>query len=487
MRHEIGLRSRTFLVAVGVAWIVSGMAKASMGAELLVGAATINITPEVPVALSGQMVTRIAREVRSPLTATALALESRQDDKVLDQAIMVSCDLLSIPEGLLNQLRQGLKDRLSDFEVKKLFLNATHTHTGPVLQEGLYDLPGKDLIQPADYLRFLTERLGDLVVRAWETRKPGAVSWGLGHAAVAQNRRAIYAGGHAQMYGRTDVPEFRGIEGYEDHDVDALFFWDRSQKLIAIAVNLACPAQEVEGDSTVDADFWHEVRVKLRQLYSQDLLVMGWIGAAGDQSPHLMYRQQAEERMRQLRGLTRLQEIARRISRAVEEAYDVARKDIRSDVPLLHKVEQIQLPVRKVTEEEMAHAQGRVEALSKDSLNWRRRVWHQKVVDRYQRQKTNPHFDVELHIIRLGDVALATNPFELFTDFGIQIKARSKAIQTFVIQLTGVGGYIPTEKAVRGGDYSAIVESNQVGPEGGQVLVDRTVERINSLWADKPY
>ncbi|MGB2820340.1 MAG: hypothetical protein WBF17_05125, partial [Phycisphaerae bacterium] len=62
------------------------------------------------------------------------------------------------------------------------------------------------------------------------------------------------------------------------------------------------------------------------------------------------------------------------------------------------------------------------------------------------------------------------------------IKARSKAVQTFVVQLVGPGTYLPTERAVRGGHYSAIVHSSLVGPEGGQVLVDRTVELVDSLW-----
>jgi hypothetical protein len=46
---------------------------------------------------------------------------------------------------------------------------------------------------------------------------------------------------------------------------------------------------------------------------------------------------------------------------------------------------------------------------------------------------------MELHVLRFGDVAIATNAFELFTEFGIQMKARSRALQTFVIQLAGPG------------------------------------------------
>ena len=114
--------------------------------------------------------------------------------------------------------------------------------------------------------------------------------------------------------------------------------------------------------------------------------------------------------------------------------------------------------------------------------------WHEGVVQRFESQKTDPKptCEMELHVLRIGDAVVCTNPFELFTDYGIRIKARSKAVQTFVVQLAGVelsGSYLPTEKAVRGGGYSADVESNLVGPEGGQILVNRTVELIDSLWA----
>ena len=88
-------------------------------------------------------------------------------------------------------------------------------------------------------------------------------------------------------------------------------------------------------------------------------------------------------------------------------------------------------------------------------------------------------------MIRLGDIAIATNPFELYLDYGLQMKARSKAEQTFVVQLTaGRGIYLPTARAVAGGGYSAMISDNIVGPEGGQILVDRTVELINGMWAE---
>jgi hypothetical protein len=288
------------------------------------------------------------------------------------------------------------------------------------------------------------------------------------------------------MYGPTERLDFRGIEGSEDQGVEVLCFWDGDGRLLATAINVACPAQEVEGRSAVNADFWHDVRESLRARHGKDLLVLGWTGAAGDQSPHLMYRKRAEERMRTLRGLTRLQELSRRIVAAWDEAYEGARKEQHTGAVLVHKVATIELPVRRVTETEAAEARAKVEALAKDPRNRRLVVWHGDVVQRYERQQagTVEPFAMELHAIRLGDVAIAANPFELFTEFGIQMKARSRALQTFIIQLAGPGSYLPTARAVKGGGYSAIVESNLVGPEGGQVLTERTVELLNALWPE---
>jgi len=78
---------------------------------------------------------------------------------------------------------------------------------------------------------------------------------------------------------------------------------------------------------------------------------------------------------------------------------------------------------------------------------------------------------------------ILTNQFELFTDYSVQMKARSPAVQTFVIQTVGNGTYLPTERAVRGGSYSAIIQSTPVGPEGGQVLVDETLKIAEALFS----
>ena len=463
-------------------------------AELRIGTATADITPALPVALSGQFELRIAHAAATPLTANIVALESRQGDRSLDMAILVSCDLVGIPNELIAAVRDEVGKRLPGVEVHKIFLNAIHTHTAPVLRNGEYQIPREGVTQVDAYRAFFVERVSAAIVHAWKARRPGSVTWGLSHAVVANNRRAVYANGTAKMYGDTNLPEFLSLEGYEDHDVHTLFFWNQGGKLIAAIIEVACPAQEVESDTSVNADFWHPVRVALRQRFGPDLCVLGMVGAAGDQSPHLMYRKAAEERMRKLRNLSRLDEIARRIVLAVEEAYDTVKNDRHADVPLAHKVETLALPMRVVTEAEYAEAKAvrdkNAAAIAADPKAadhlYMQMQWYGNAAERFEKQRTDPQpkLESEIHVLRLGDVVLCTNQFEFFTDYGIRIQARSKALQTLVIQLAGPGTYLPTKKAVRGGGYSAIIESNLIGPEGGQILVDRTVELINGLWSN---
>jgi hypothetical protein len=109
--------------------------------------------------------------------------------------------------------------------------------------------------------------------------------------------------------------------------------------------------------------------------------------------------------------------------------------------------------------------------------------WSRGVLERYEQlQRGENTYPAEVHVLRLGDIAFATNPFEYYLDFGIQIKVKSTAIQTFVVQLAGNGTYVPSPRAAAGGGYGAVPASNPVGPEGGQFLADYTVEKIGELW-----
>jgi len=457
-------------------------------AELRFGAATVDITPNPPVPLTGNTSVRIAREIESRLTANVLALESSDGE----QAILVSCDLCVIRPGIQEGFRKYLAGRLPGFDLNKLFLAATHTHAAPVIQQDRYDVKDYgDAIQPKEYVPWLYQRMGDAVVKAWKNRATGAVAWGLGQAVTSHNRRLVYSDGTAKMFGNTNDPKFRGIEGYEDHGVHVLCFYDSQNKLKAAAITMATTAQAA-GSNKVSADFWDDARRLIHERHGKDVCVLGFCAAAGDQTPRPTVNKKSEDRILKLRGLTYDQEIGRRVAAAFDDVVGVIAKDIRADVPFVHRVQQIELPARVITESEYNAAKKVCEEIDTRKTRLKTDKWkrhfHGLVVERYLAQQKGGWrtYPMELHVLRLGDVAIATNPFELFVDYGVQIQARSPAVQTFLIQLAASGAlpayYVPTTRAVPGGGYSAEPTHNLVGPEGAQALVDRTVEAINELW-----
>jgi len=467
--------------------------------DLLVGAVSVDITPRLPIAVTGQFHLRIAQEAETPLTANILVIETKDGNVSGDIAVMVSCDVLYIPTDLIKTLRESVSKRLPQLDVEKIVLNATHTHTAPVLvEEGEYWIPKEGVTQVREYREFFVERITDGIEEAWNARQPGSVAWGLSYAVAGYNRRVVYADGTAGMSSNTNLREFRNMEGPEDHDVNSLFFWDSQGELISMVIGVASPSQEVEGRHAVNADFWHPLREGIYEKYGKQVCVLGWVAASGDITPHLRYRKAADDRMRELRGLSRTEELARRIMVAVDEAYETVKTEKHGTPLLNHYVERLRLPERWVTEKNYTDALAFVNTAKKQiaedpaaaDRQYRMMKWQEATVERYLKQKENPnpHYEMELHVIRLGDVVICTNEFELFADFGIRIIARSKALQTFVVQLAGSpgwGGYLPTTKAVEGGAYSAVIHSTLVGPEGGQILVDRTVEVIDRLWAKK--
>jgi hypothetical protein len=464
--------------------------------KMRIGWARGDISPRQKTFVLGQFHTRVAERIESPLTATALAIEVFDEAGQADQVVFLSCDLAN--EQIKPALLRALGDRCPDLDRSKLTINCTHTHNAPSMVSGIYDEPedDADFMQPEAYGAWLAAQLADVVEAAWADRRPGTLSRGFGYAVVGRCRRAVYANGVGAMYGETNEAGFLGFEACDDHTVNLLFTRDTAGNLTGIVVNLACPSQCLEHESFFSSDFWHNVREGIAERYGADVQVLPQCAPAGDLSPHLLIHQKEEADLRNRLGVDSRGAIARRILAAVDECLATAStpEDV---VWFAHEVCAWRLPRIKVTREEY-ELEKRIPFMSEAERAQQhyafRRIWPFgpvcDLVTRYEQQGEEPMHDVESHIIRLGDVVFATNPFELFVDYGARIRCRSRALQTFLVQLSdgsGNGFYLPTQRAMDGGHYSAQVKSCWVGPEGGQRLVENTVATINALFVDADY
>jgi hypothetical protein len=163
-------------------------------ADWKAGFASIKITPETPVMMSGYAA-RIKpfQEVAQDIYAKALVLE----DSGGQRAVVVTTDLVGMSRSEVEPLAQKIteKTRLSR---EQILLTWSHSHAGPDLSLNPNPSGG---VAPADaanrvvYTRWLIDRLVELVARANATLEPVRLSHGRGVAGFVMNRREFTAKG----------------------------------------------------------------------------------------------------------------------------------------------------------------------------------------------------------------------------------------------------------------------------------------------------
>lgn len=497
--------------------------------SLKIGWSEIDITPSKKVSLAGQFAERISQYIEKPLTATAFAVECGNE-----QMIMVSCDLVGVTWKLTCDVREALKDNTLGIDPEKIIISAIHTHTAyrPLggqrgqskcgvsnyrLMLGNFLRPDQKYIEKENVSNnpevatadenhaLLVERLPKLIIDAWQNRVDGGFSNAFGRAAVGMCRRAAYNDGTAQMWGDTNSAVFTELEGGNDSGIELMFALDTNKKITGIVVNLACPAQCVQHRLFVSPDFWGEVKVRLRKYFGEDIFMLPLCSAAGDQCPVDLVRwvepesdlndpnckrtnppkRKADPSMFDLAGMVKA---GKRIANEIIDAYEEGLDEAQTSVDFEHRIINMQLPIRRATLSDVNKAKDAIKSYLSDKGN----VDYNDVANlqinlgilrRFELQEMLDTLTTEVHIVRMGTVAFASNPFELFLDYGNQIKARSKAEQTFLVQLAnGAEGYLPTAKAEANGHYSAFIGSGQVGHAGGEQLVRETLQNIREMF-----
>ena len=495
--------------------------------SVIIGWAEESIVPTKNVSLAGQFYERISEYVESDITVTALAIESN-----CDQAILASVDVEGMTENQINMAREKLSHLLPEFDTRKLVVAVTHTHTSlslgkreksdsqnrsslDVLEEFLPEnkktnknlLIDETVITPDEGIELVTDKIALAAKKAWEKREEALYANEFGRAPVGMCRRVCYDDGSAQMWGDTNTANFVAFEGGNDSGIELIYTFDKAKILTGIVANIACPAQILEQRSFISADYWGRTKAILREKFGDGIYLLGLCGAAGDQCPRDLVRwvdpetpikdpnvkrknvikHKADPSMYDISGCNK---VGRRIANEIISVFEEI-TDLKDEAVFEHKVIDFDLPLRKVTIEEYNNALREIEyyiVKNKDrdeftfEDNARMHVYA-GIALRYKEQQLREVVSVECHIIRFGNIAVATSPYEMYLDYGNIIKARSMAEQTFIVQLcSGAHGYLPTEKAEKGGHYSAYVSSGDTGHEGGDILVRNTINEINKMF-----
>jgi hypothetical protein len=219
--------------------IIMSAMKRLLEADLRVGIGRADITPQGPIWLSGYAArNRPSEGVVHDLWAKALVIEDSGGGRV----VLVTTDLVGLPHELSEEVAARLKTKYG-LERSQIVINASHTHSGPVVWPNLSTM---FFLSPKEKERVLqyAKRVADDIVRgvdmAMADRAPARVSIGHGTATFAVNRRAP-AGSGVQI----------GVnrKGPVDHDVPVLKIAAPDGRLRAVLLAYACHNTTLGGDN----------------------------------------------------------------------------------------------------------------------------------------------------------------------------------------------------------------------------------------------
>ncbi|HYH64978.1 MAG TPA: hypothetical protein VD866_09815, partial [Urbifossiella sp.] len=136
----------------------------------------------------------------------------------------------------------------------------------------------------------------------------------------------------------------------------------------------------------------------------------------------------------------RSREVAEAVAKAAKSAADGA--TYRSDVTLAVATKELALKVRKPMAADVARAEALLEKAKGRELKGPDEVYARETLLLAKYPDAVP---VRIQAIRVGELGIVAIPCEVFTQVGLDVRAKSPLRQTFVVSLAnGYNGYLPT-------------------------------------------
>jgi hypothetical protein len=157
----------------------------------------------------------------------ALALEAEPGKP----SVIVTADLLGFPREISDAVAARC-ERQFGLKRDRLVLNASHTHSAPVVHRNAFPVFNLDAQQwqvVDRYSSFLVEKTVAVIGAAIQDLGPATLKFGQGFAGIAVNRRRAY-------------PDSRDRPGPVDHDVPVMTIRKPDGSLRAVLVGYACHA-----------------------------------------------------------------------------------------------------------------------------------------------------------------------------------------------------------------------------------------------------
>lgn len=431
-----------------------------------IGTAMKIINPEIGSWHQAAGTTKRGTKIRDDLEANGVYLSNGETE-----ILLISCDLVGLESDYVVRLRETMSVA-AGIPPRNIIITNTHTHGGPSLVKTNYLLPLDE-----EYMQRLEGWLADVAQEAVNSVQPGKLGCAKGQAQIGFNRRLTWADGTHTMFGDANRMDFTGLEGPDDPQHIVLFATDMNGKLLSILYNNTTHPTIFAGSDIFSADFPGEVRKTIRKKFKRNIPILFLNGAQGDISLENWLDRRSETREEKLKRISDM---------VVEETMDLY-KDVTFDTdPVLkHIHEDLKVGVRLPETERLIEAR---EVLSRidagENIRGMEMIMAFGTVHLKEKYGNQPFDILPIHAIRIGELAIATQPCELYCQFGLDIKRRSPVSNTMVVGLSdGFGGYCPTINGIVGGGYSGTsISWTRLEPYAGYRIVETAARLLNNLW-----
>ena len=453
-----------------------------------IGFGQADITPKGgKVALLGQFETRVTDRVLDPLYAVAMVILSDNA-----RTVWVSADTCEIFEGTSLLTFEAVRKVIPDLREEEFVLSATHIHTGPTLCPDTYlSLTGnrsepKEAMPAAECNRQFAEGVAQAVRDAMDNLCEARAELAVARVQTGVSRRVCYKDGMAQMYGDAHRPDFLKMEGRDGGPMQLLYVYNVQDELTGIVANVPCTAQCDENALYMTADYWGVVRERLAPELGRNVKILPLCRSAGDLSPHHIVDRVP---MEMAEGCYHGRKCSLFMGELVADAILHHQKKIliRYEGRVRHAqgMRKIYFPVWQVTEAEYKWA---LEYLANRD-NYTETGWPRSLFDnanahtRKQRYESGDKlYPSRIYAAVLGDIVFLSNPFELYIEYADRIRMALKENVVFDTELSyDCLGYLATPAAVQGGHYSANIFNGVCAPDGGELLVQESIDLAKSL------
>jgi neutral ceramidase len=423
---------------------------------LHVGFAETDITPKLGSQSPGGMQVRRLNEVHDPLKAVAMVIKGEKATVAL-----VGIDSLFVTEETTARARETIT-RETRIPGSHVLIGASHTHGGGPIAACF------ESDADPQYLELVAARVAEAVGSAYRSLHAAEVGDGIGHEpTISFNRRFLMRDGRQVTHPGKGNREIVRPAGPIDPDVGVLAARSTSGELLGLFVNFACHLT-VMGGNGFTADYVYHLRETLRRHYKIPQLPVGFlVGAAGDvtQVDNLRPGREFGEEWARMFGL----------ALAAETVQTIERMSWLKDAVIQAAQTFVKIPIRDASE-----AERETPSLGLGSGSIVDQIYARERELVAQERGRRPVIPCEVQAIRIGDLGIVTNGAEFFCQLGLDIKAASLCVRTWVVSLAnGWIGYVPTASAYYAGGYEPrTARSAKMAAWAGQSLVEASLAAL---------